>query len=285
MVIKNVGVVGGGLMGRGVVEVSLLNGYDVVVSEINQELLTKALAGIDSSLEKLVKNGKLTAEQKANALKRFKGTTNTEDFKVCDLVIEAAIENLDLKKKIFGDLDKICPPQTILATNTSCLSVMDIAAATKRQDRVLGVHFFNPVPLMKLVELVKTIATSNDTLQVARAFVESIGKEVVVATDSPGFIVNRLLLPFLIEAVKMLESGVATKEDIDKAVKLGLNHPMGPIALADFIGLDTAYFICAAMYDDLKEPRFAPPILLKKMVASGRHGRKSGKGFYEYKQQ
>jgi 3-hydroxybutyryl-CoA dehydrogenase len=285
MDIKNLGVIGGGLMGRGVVEVSILSGYNVVVSEINRELLEKALAAVDSSLEKLVKSSKLTTEQKANALKHLKGTTNIEDFKICDLVIEAAIENLELKKKLFGDLDKICPPQTILATNTSCLSIMDIAAATKRQDRVLGIHFFNPVPLMKLVELVKTIATSEETLKVSRTFVESIGKEVVVATDNPGFIVNRLLLPFLMEAVKMLESGVATKEDIDKAVKLGLNHPMGPIALADFIGLDTVYFICAAMYDDLKEPRFAPPILLKKMVASGRHGRKSGKGFYEYKQQ
>jgi 3-hydroxybutyryl-CoA dehydrogenase len=231
-----------------------------------------------------VKAGKITEQEKADTMKRITGTTNTEDFKSCDLVIEAAIENLELKKKIFTDLDKICPAQTILATNTSCLSVMDVAAVTKRQEKVLGVHFFNPVPMMKLMELVKTIATSEETLKVARAFGEKVGKEVVVATDTPGFIVNRLVIPFLIDAVKMLESGTATKEDIDKAVKLGLNHPMGPFALADLVGLDTVYFICNAMYDELKDPRLAPPILLKKLVAAGHYGRKTGRGFYEYKQ-
>lgn len=284
MDIKKVGIVGCGLMGRGIVEVAARAGYEVIVSEINQELLDKGMAAIDASLARAVKSGKATEEEKAATMKRITGTTSTADFKVCDLVIEAAIENLELKKKIFIDLDKICPPQTILATNTSCLSVMDIAAVTKRQDKVLGVHFFNPVPLMKLLELVKTIATSEETLKTARAFGEKVGKEVVTASDTPGFIVNRLLVPFLLEAMKLLESGAATKEDIDKAVRLGLNHPMGPFALADLVGLDTTYFICNAMYDEMKEPRFAPPIMLKKMVTAGQHGRKSGKGFYEYKQ-
>jgi 3-hydroxybutyryl-CoA dehydrogenase len=284
MEIKKVGVVGCGLMGRGIVEVTARAGYEVIASEINQELLDKGMAAMDASLARGVKAGKITEQEKADTMKCITGTTNTEDFKSCDLVIEAAIENLELKKKIFTDLDKICPAQTILATNTSCLSVMDIAAVTKRQEKVLGVHFFNPVPMMKLMELVKTIATSEETLKVARAFGEKVGKEVVVATDTPGFIVNRLVIPFLIDAVKMLESGTATKEDIDKAVKLGLNHPMGPFALADLVGLDTVYFICNAMYDELKDPRLAPPILLKKLVAAGHYGRKTGRGFYEYKQ-
>jgi 3-hydroxybutyryl-CoA dehydrogenase len=284
MEIKKVGVVGCGLMGRGIVEIAARAGYEVIVSEINQELLDKGIAAIDASLVKAVKAGKANEEEKAAALKRITGTTNTQDFKSCDLVIEAAIENLELKKKIFTDLDKICPPQTILASNTSVLSVMNIAAVTKRQDKVLGVHFFNPVPLMRLLELVRTIATSDETLNTARAFGEKVGKEVVIAKDTPGFIVNRLGLPLVLEAIRMLESGTATREDIDKAMKLGLNHPMGPFQLADFIGLDTIYFACSAMYDELKNPLVAPPVLLRKMVAAGQYGRKSGKGFYDYKQ-
>lgn len=284
MNIKKVGVVGCGLMGRGIVEVAAKAGYSVIVSEISQELLDKGMAALNASLARAVKAGKAIEEEQAATMKRINGTTSTADFNACDLVIEAAIENLELKKKIFTDLDRICPPQTILATNTSCLSVMDIAAVTKRQDKVLGMHFFNPVPLMKLLELVKTIATSEETLKTARAFGEKVGKEVVTAIDAPGFIVNRLLMPFFIEAVKMLESGAATKEDIDKAVRLGLNHPMGPFTLADFIGLETLSFICNAMYDELKESRFAPPLLLKKLVTAGHYGRKSGRGFYEYEQ-
>ena len=223
--------------------------------------------------------------EKAATMSRIKGTLNMGDFKDCDLVIEAAVENLELKKKIFADLDKICSKDAILASNTSCLSVMDMAAVTQRQDKVLGMHFFNPVPVMKLLELVKTIATSDETLSAARAFGEAVGKTVVTAVDVPGFIVNRLLTPFMLEAIKMLESGMATKEDIDKAVVLGLNHPMGPFTLGDFVGLDTMHFICNAMYDELKEPRFASPVLLKKMVTAGQFGRKSGKGFYDYKKE
>jgi len=282
MDIKKVGVVGCGLMGGGIVEVTAKAGYTVIVSEINQQLLDKGIAAINKSLSKAVERGKLAEKDKTSALQLIKGTVNMEDFKDCDLVIEAAVENMELKKKIFTDLDKICPQETILASNTSCLSVIDIAAVTQRQDKVLGMHFFNPVPLMKLVELVKTISTSEETLNTARVFGESLDKTVVIAQDTPGFIVNRLLLPFLLEAVKMLESGTATREDIDKAIVLGLNHPMGPLRLSDLVGLDTAYYICNAMYEETKDPRFAPPILLKKMVTAGQYGRKSRKGFYDY---
>jgi 3-hydroxybutyryl-CoA dehydrogenase len=284
MEIKKVGILGCGLMGSGIVEVTARAGYSVTVSEVNQQFLDKGMTLINNSLGKAVEKSLLKEEDKKAILGRIKGTTTTADFKDCDLVIEAAIENMDLKKKIFAVLDKICPPNAILATNTSCLSIMDMAAVTKRQDKVLGLHFFNPVPLMKLLEVVKTIATSEETLNAGRAFGETLGKTVVTAADSPGFIVNRLLMPFLIEAVKMVEAGQATKEDIDKAVKLGLNHPMGPLTLADFVGLDTAYFILNAMYDETKEQRFAPPVLLRKMVASGKFGRKSGNGFYDYRQ-
>lgn len=284
MEIKRVGVVGCGLMGRGIVEVSIKAGYDVIVSEISQELLDKGLKAITAPLVRAVHIGKSTEEEKNILLNRITGTTKVEDFKECDLVIEAAPESLDLKKNIFHKLDEICQQHTVLATNTSVLSVTDIAAATGRQDKVLGMHFFNPVPMMKLIELVRTIMTSDETVQVARAYGESMDKKVVVAKDTPGFIVNRLSMPLLLEAIRMLESGVATREDIDRAVKWGMNHPMGPLSLADFVGLDSIYFICNAMYDDLKDPSFAPPILLKKMVAAGHLGRKSGRGFYQYQQ-
>ncbi len=283
MEIKRVGVVGCGLMGRGIAEVCARANYDVAISEINQELLSRGLATIDASLARAVEKGRATAAEKTAALSHIKGTLKTEDFKNCDLVIEAAIENLELKKKVFADLDKVCPPHAILATNTSCLSIMDIAAATARKDKVLGTHFFNPVPAMKLLEIVKTIATSEETLNAARAFGQTIGKTVVVAPDVPGFIVNRLLWAFLLEAMRLYESGLATREDIDQAIMLGLNHPMGPLALSDFIGLDTTLSIANAIYDELKEPQFAAPVLLKRMVTAGQFGRKSSKGFYDYK--
>jgi len=254
-----------------------------VVSEINQELLDKGMKSIQKSLERGVEKGKLTASDKEAALGRIKGTLSMDDFRDCDLVIEAAIENLDLKKKIFADLDKVCPPHTILATNTSCLSVLDIAMATKRPEKVLGLHFFNPVPVMRPVELIRTIISGDEAVNTAKAFGESLGKVVVFAKDTPGFIVNRLLIPYLLNAIRMLESGIATKEDIDQAVVLGLNYPMGPLTLLDFVGLDTTYFIAESMYNELKDPAFAPPLLLKKMVAAGWLGRKTGKGFYDYR--
>jgi 3-hydroxybutyryl-CoA dehydrogenase len=282
MEIKKVGVVGCGLMGAGIAQVCAQSGYQVVVSEMNNELLNKGLASISSRLAKNVEKGKLSAEDKDSALSRIKGTTNMQDFSDCDLIIEAIIENVDLKRKVFADLDKICPPSTVLATNTSVLSVIDIAAATNRPDKVLGLHFFNPAPIMQMVEVVKTIATSEDTVGIGAEFVKSLGKTAIVAKDTPGFVVNRQLEPFINNAIRMLEDGVATREDIDNGVKLGLNHPIGPLQLADLIGLDTVYFGAVDMYDKFKEPQYAPPVLLRKMVAAGWLGRKTGKGFYDY---
>ena len=283
MAIKKVGVVGCGLMGRGIAEVSARAGYDVVVSEINRELLDKGLGAVKGSLAKAVEKGKMAQDDANSLLARIKGTTDMVEFKDCDLVVEAAIENLDLKKKIFIDLDRICNPGAILSTNTSCLSVMDVAAVTKRPDKVLGCHFFNPVPLMKLLELVKTITTSKETLEMAVEWGKSLGKTVIVAPDRPGFIVNRSFLPYMVEAFEMYENGVATREDIDTGVQLGLNHPMGPLTLADMVGLDTLLFVMDAIYAETKNPKFIAPVLLRKMVTAGHLGRKTGKGFYDYK--
>jgi len=283
MEIKQVGVVGCGQMGGGIAQVCAQAGYRVTVSEINEELLNKGLSAIKSSLTKSVEKGRITQQDKDSILARIKGTTNLKDFGNCDLVIEAASENLDLKKKIFAGLDKICPKSAILATNTSCLSIIEMAMATTRPDKVLGLHFFNPAPVMKLLEVVKTIATSQETLEAGRSFGQSLGKTVIVAQDAPGFVVNRLLVPQLLHAIRMLEAGVATKEDIDTGVTTGLNHPLGPLSVADLVGLDTLYFIANSIYDEFKDPQFAPPILLKNMVAAGWFGRKTGKGFYEYK--
>jgi len=280
---KRVGVVGCGLMGSGIVLVCAQSGYQVVALEVNDELLNKGLASISSFLTRNVRKGRVSQAEKDATLARIKGTTNTKDFGDCDLVIEAVIEKMDVKKKIFNELDKICPKHAILATNTSCLSIIDMATVTTRPEKVLGIHFFNPVPSMKLLELVRTIATSDETLEVGKEFGKSIGKTTIIAPDTPGFIVNRLLMPFMLGAFQMLESGLATKEDIDTGVKLGLGHPMGPLALADLIGMDTILYIANAIYEELKDPLYAPPIILRKMVAAGWLGRKSGKGFYEYK--
>ena len=283
MEIKKVGVVGCGLMGSGIAQVCAQSGYQVVVSEINEELLNKGLKIIDKTLAKSVEKGKLTEQDKAAIQGRLKGTTNVEDFADCDLVVEAAVENMDLKKKIFADLERICPPHAVLATNTSCLSVTEIAMATKRPDQVIGTHFFNPVPVMKLLEVVTTIVSSEDTLNTVKAFGESLGKTVIVAKDTPAFIVNRVLTPLMLEAIRVLEAGLATREDIDNGMVLGCNHPMGPLTLADFVGLDTMYYITEAMYAESKDPKFAAPLLLKRMVTAGHLGRKTGKGFYDYK--
>lgn len=282
MEIKKVGVVGCGTMGSGIVQVCAQSGYQIVVSEINEELLNKGLASIESSLARSVERGRLSKEDQDITMNRIKGTTQNQDFSDCDLMIEVAIEQMDLKKKIFAELDEVCPEHTILASNTSCLSIIDIAMATGRPEKVLGLHFFNPVPAMKLLEIVKTIATSEDTLNTARDFSQSVGKTIVVTQDTPGFIVNRLLIPFILNAIRMFDSGIATKEDIDTAINLGLNHPMGPLALADLIGLDTVNFIASSIYDELKDPAYASPPLLTKMVTAGWLGRKTGKGFYEY---
>ncbi len=255
----------------------------MVVSEINDELLNKGIASISSFLTKGVERGKVSQQEKDSTLARIKGTTNTRDFSDCDLIIEAAIENMDLKKKMFAELDKICPRHTILASNTSCLSVIDIAAVTTRLDKVLGMHFFNPVPIMRGLEIIKTIATSDETLETIKDFGKSLGKTTWVSKDTPGFLTSRLGTVQRLEAIRVLEAGIGTAEDIDTAMKLGYNLPMGPLELGDFVGLDTALFIANAMYEATKDPKFAPPTLLQKMVAAGWLGRKTGKGFYEYK--
>ncbi len=280
--IRKVGVVGCGQMGGGITQVCAQSGYPVAVSEINDELLQRGLASIDASLTKSVQKEKITQQDKDTTMTRIKGTTDITDFGDCDLVIEAAVENLDLKKKIFGEMDKVCREHTILATNTSCLSITGMAKATKRPEKVLGMHFFNPVPVMKLLEIVRTAKTSEETLDTAKKFGQSLGKTIVIVQDSPGFIVNRLMAPQILNAIRMLESGIATKEDIDTGMTLGLNYPMGPLALADLVGLDTLLFIANGIYDEFREAQYAAPTLLKEMVADGRLGRKTGKGFYEY---
>jgi len=282
MEIKKVGVIGCGTMGSGIAQVCAQSGYQVVVSEINDELLNKGLASIDTFLTKGIERGKVTQEDKVSTLSRLKGTTSMKDFGDCDLVIEAATENMDVKKKMFAELDKICPEHVILATNTSSLSVTDVAAATSRGDKVLGMHFFNPAQIMRLLELIKTIATSDETIETARKFGESLKKNVVIAPDTPCFIVNRLAVLYQLEAIRMLEAGIATREDIDTGVTSGLGHPMGPLTLNDLVGLDVLYHIANVMYEETKRPEYAPPTLLKKMVATGWLGRKTGKGFYEY---
>jgi 3-hydroxybutyryl-CoA dehydrogenase len=282
MQIKRVGVVGCGLMGSGITQVCAQAGYPVTVREISQDLLDKGLQSIQKFLSTGVERKKLTEEQKNQTLSRIKGTTRLEDLGDCDLIIEAVVEDIHLKKEVFGALDKICPPETILASNTSSLTIIEMAAATRRPDRVVGLHFFNPAPLMKLVEVVRTIATSEEVFQIAFEFVKSLGKEPVAAKDNSGFIVNFLLVPYLLGAIRALENGLASKEDIDKAMKLGCGYPMGPFELLDFVGLDTTYRFANIFFEEYRDRLYAPPPLLKKMVLAGYLGRKSGKGFYDY---
>ena len=283
MDLNTVGVIGCGLMGSGIAEVCARAGYRVVVREINEDLLQNGLGRIQKSLGKAVARGKISQEQADQTLARIQGTLELADFADCDLVVEAAVENMDLKKEIFAELDHILPPHAILASNTSSLCITEMASVTSRGDKILGIHFFNPVPVMPLIEFVRTILTSNETIAAAHEFGASLGKTMVTAKDTPGFIVNRLLIPYLLQAVQIYEDGLATREDIDTAIKLGLAHPMGPLTLLDFVGLDTTLFIADAMYDEYKDPRYAAPPLLRRMVLAGHLGRKSGRGFYDYR--
>ncbi len=283
MEIKKIGVVGCGLMGGGITEVCARAGYDVVTLEIKQEFLDKGIGGIRTSMERGVRKGRVTEQEKDSILGRIRGTLNIEDFGDRDLVIEAAIENMAEKKKVFASLDRVCPPGAILASNTSCLSILDLAIVTKRPAQVMGLHFFSPVQLMQLVEIVKTLVTSQQTIDAGQAFCKSVGKQPVLCQDTPGFLANRLGVAYLAYVYRCFEQGLASRDDIDKAMRLGFNHPMGPLELSDFIGLDTIYYIMASMYEELKDPQFAPPVILKKMVTAGHLGRKTGKGFYDYK--
>ena len=283
MEINKVGVVGCGLMGSGIVETCARAGYDVVVQEVSQELLDRGLGRVQASMQKAVSRNKIEQGQADEALARITGTLTLNDFSGCDLVVEAAVENMAVKKEIFGQLDQILPAHAILASNTSSLCITEMASVTGRGDKVLGIHFFNPVPVMPLIEFVRTILTSDETMEAAHQFGASLGKTMVTAKDTPGFIVNRLLIPYILDAVRVYENGLASREDIDTAIKLGLNHPMGPLTLLDFVGLDTCLFIADAMYQEYKDERYAAPPLLRRMVLAGHLGRKSGKGFYDYR--
>jgi 3-hydroxybutyryl-CoA dehydrogenase len=280
--ISKVGVIGCGLMGSGIAEVAAKSGFDVTVREINEELLEKGKARISRSMDKAVEKEKLSAEDRDAASARLSFTTEVSDLAGCDLVIEAIVENLEAKNELFVQLDGLCGEGTIFASNTSSLTITDMAAATERADRFVGLHFFNPVPVMKLVEVVRTIATSPETFDRAFAFAKALGKVPIAAKDNSGFVVNLLLVPYMLDAIRQLERGVATIEDIDTAMVLGLGHPMGPFVLCDFVGIDTLYKISEIMFDEYHEERYAPPPLLKRIVAMGRFGRKSGKGFYDW---
>jgi 3-hydroxybutyryl-CoA dehydrogenase len=282
MAIRKVGVLGAGLMGSGIAEVCAKSGYETRVREVSDELVKKGMGRIDGSLAKAVEKGKLAAPDRDATRERLSATTRLADLADCDIVIEAIVENLETKKETYRELDAACPPSTIFCSNTSSLTITELSAATRRPDRFAGLHFFNPVPVMKLVEVVRTIATSAETLATVTEFARSLGKEPIRTHDNSGFIVNRLLVPYLLDAVRALEDGVGTREDIDKGMELGCGHPMGPLKLLDFVGLDTTYAIAEIMFDEYREKRFAPPPLLKRMVLAGRTGRKSGRGFYEY---
>ncbi|MBI2862778.1 MAG: 3-hydroxybutyryl-CoA dehydrogenase [Chloroflexi bacterium] len=282
MAIEKVGVIGCGLMGSGIAETCARSGYQTTVHEPTDELLQRGLARIRGSMSRAVAGGKLTQEGMDEALARISGTTDLKVLGGSDLIIEAIVEDMAEKKRLYAQLDAVCPPHTIFCTNTSTLTVIEMATATHRMDRFVGLHFFNPAPVMRLVEVIRTIRSSDETVEMVRHFAESLGKTAILAQDSPGFIVNRLLIPYLLEAVRLLESGVATKEDIDQGMILGCGHPMGPFTLLDFVGLDTAYYVANAMFEEFKDPRFAPPPLLKRMVLAGDYGRKTGQGFYRY---
>src|SRR3989449_10696104 len=282
MVIKKVGVLGCGLMGSGIAQVSAGAGYPTVVKEITDDFLKKGMASIEKSLGKFVEKQTITAEKRNEALGQLKGTTKFEDLADCDIVIEAITENIQLKRETYATIDKIVKSSAIFASNTSSLVITEMMTATKRVDRFIGMHFFNPVPLMKLVEVVGTITTSKEILDEAMKFAASLGKVPIRTSDRSGFVVNRLLVPYLLDAIRALEEGVGSVEDIDKGMRLGCSYPMGPFTLLDFVGLETTYYIANIMFEEFREKRFAPPPLLKRLVLAGHHGKKTGRGFYDY---
>jgi 3-hydroxybutyryl-CoA dehydrogenase len=284
MEINRVGVLGCGLMGSGIAQTAAAAGCEVIVREVTQDLCERGFAGIEKSLAKFAEKGNITPEQQTEIRGRIRGTTSLEDLKDCDLIIEAIVENLETKRDTYNQLDAVCKPETIFASNTSSLSITEMMTATKpeRQARFVGLHFFNPVPLMKLVEVVRTILTDEEVYESAVEFGRKLGKVPVRAGDKSGFIVNRLLVPYLLDSIRALEEGVGSIVDIDNGMKLGCGHPMGPLTLLDFVGLDTTYYIAEIMFDEFREKRFAPPPLLKRMVKAGLYGRKTGRGFYDY---
>ncbi|WIG61359.1 MAG: 3-hydroxybutyryl-CoA dehydrogenase [Ktedonobacterales bacterium] len=280
MAIKKVGIIGGGLMGSGIAQVTAQAGYDVLLNEVNQELLDKGMARVTGAWDMLTGKGKITAEQAAGYRGHIRGTLDLAEFADCDLIIEAIIENLDHKRDLFAKLEGIAKRDALLASNTSSLPIIEMAAVTTRQDRVIGLHFFNPVPLMKLVEVIRSIATSDQTIEELRQFAISVGKTPIIAKDTAGFVVNFLLIPYMLAAIRMYENGIATKEDIDTGMKLGCGYPMGPFELLDYVGLDTTLYAAEAIYKEYPDPAYAPPTLLRRMVQAGRYGKKNGKGFY-----
>lgn len=284
MEIKKVGVLGCGLMGSGIAQVAASAGFETVVGEVSDDLIKKGFAGIEKSLTKFAEKGTITAEQQKQTRDLLFGTTSFEDLSDCDIIIEAIIENLEEKRKTYKQLDSLCKPETIFASNTSSISITEMMTTTSpaRQQRFIGLHFFNPVPLMKLVEVVRTILTDEAIYEQGIEFARRLGKVPVRAGDKSGFIVNRLLVPYMLDAIRALEEGVGSIQDIDTSMKLGLGYPMGPFTLGDFVGLDTTYYIAEIMFNEFREKRFAPPPLLKRMVMAGLYGRKSGRGFYDY---
>ncbi len=280
--IAKVGVCGAGLMGSGIAQTAAAAGFEVILMEVDAAALQRGMASVAAALDKAVAKQRMTQTDRGAVLGRIAATTEVKDLKNCDIVIEAIVENVAIKTALFKQLDDLLAADAVICTNTSSLCVIELAAATKRPDKVAGLHFFNPVPIMKLVEVVRTIATTPETIDRLYAFAQKLGKEPIHAKDTPGFVVNRLLVPYLLYAIRVYEDGLASKEDIDKGMKLGCGYPMGPFELLDFVGLDTTYFIAQIMFDEFKDPMMAPPTLLKRMVLAGRYGRKNGKGFYDY---
>ena len=284
MATRTIGLVGAGTMGSGIAQAGALSGYDVTMQDISDEQVAKGIKGITKSLERLAARDKISSTDQSSALARIEGTTTLDDLAECDVVIEAATENMDLKIAVFAQLDALCKSDTILASNTSSLSITRLAAATRRPDRVIGLHFFNPVPIMKLVEIVRALQTSDETFTEMDTLARQLGKEPVSVQDSPGFVVNRMLVPMINEAIFVLHEGLASAEEIDTAMKLGANHPIGPLALADMIGIDVCLFVMEILHNDFADSKFRPCPLLKKMVNAGYLGRKSGRGFFDYSQ-